>query len=152
MTVRNRATNPTSLAARRQLASVTPRATGPEPTFRQLLQKRGSGPIGHSSTRWHIASSKSQSALQPRSAALSFVTRAWSWLHTKYTISANKRLRLAETVSLGDKRFVSLVTVDGREFLIGGGASGVSLLAEWGTKAKPATTYRRKSAAKEKTA
>jgi hypothetical protein len=55
--------------------------------------------------------------------------RAWSWLHTKYTLTATKRLRVAETVSLGEKRFVSIVCVEGREFLIGGGASGVSLLA-----------------------
>ncbi|HEX4322519.1 MAG TPA: flagellar biosynthetic protein FliO [Acidobacteriaceae bacterium] len=43
-------------------------------------------------------------------------------------MSATKRLRVAEVASLGDKRFVALVSVEGREFLIGGGASGVSLL------------------------
>lgn len=60
------------------------------------------------------------------------LVRTWSWLHTKYKLTATKRLRVAETVSLGEKRFVSIVCVEGREYLIGGGASGVSLLAQLG--------------------
>ena len=60
------------------------------------------------------------------------LAQAWSWLHAKYRQTATKRLRVAETVSLGEKRFVSIVCVEGREFLIGGGASGVSLLAQLG--------------------
>ncbi len=40
----------------------------------------------------------------------------------------NRRLRVSETISLGDKRFVSVVDVDGTSFLIGGGAGGVVLL------------------------
>jgi hypothetical protein len=57
------------------------------------------------------------------------LARAWSWLHSKYALSATKRLRVSETVSLGEKRFVALVCVEGREFLIGGGSAGVSLLS-----------------------
>lgn len=53
---------------------------------------------------------------------------AWAWLKRNYVSSATKRLRVAETVSLGDKRFVAILRVDGREFLIGGGTSGISLL------------------------
>jgi flagellar biogenesis protein FliO len=60
------------------------------------------------------------------------LVRGWSWLHAKYTQTATKRLRVSETVSLGEKRFVSIVRVEDREFLIGGGASGVSLLAQLG--------------------
>jgi hypothetical protein len=56
--------------------------------------------------------------------------RAWSWLQTKYVQTATKRMRVAETVSLGEKRFVSIVSIEGREFLIGSGASGVTLLAQ----------------------
>jgi hypothetical protein len=58
--------------------------------------------------------------------------RAWTWLQSKYALTATRRLRVAETVSLGEKRFVALVCVEGREFLVGGGASGVSLLAQLG--------------------
>jgi len=56
--------------------------------------------------------------------------RAFSWVQSKYAMTATKRLRVSETVSLGEKRFVALVTVEGREFLIGGGSAGVSLLAQ----------------------
>jgi Flagellar biosynthesis protein, FliO len=58
------------------------------------------------------------------------LARAWGMLQTKYALTTTKRLRVAETVSLGEKRFVSIVSVGGREFLIGGGTSGVSLLAQ----------------------
>ena len=61
------------------------------------------------------------------------LVRAWAWLHTKYAQSATKRLRVVETVTLGEKRFVSIVSVEGREFLIGGGTSGVALLAALGS-------------------
>lgn len=60
------------------------------------------------------------------------LNRAWSWLNGKYALGANKRLRVAETVSLGEKRFVALVRVEDCEFLIGGGSSGVSLLTQLG--------------------
>jgi len=59
--------------------------------------------------------------------------RAWSWLNRNYSMSSNKQLRVAETVSLGDKRFVAVVQVEGRKFLIGGGSAGVSLLTQLGT-------------------
>src|SRR5579875_75163 len=43
---------------------------------------------------------------------------------------AKKRLQMLETVPLGEKRFVALVQVDGRQFLIGGAPSNVGMLAE----------------------
>jgi hypothetical protein len=58
------------------------------------------------------------------------LARGWSWLHRKYKLTATKRLRVTETVSLGEKRFVSIVCVEDQEFLIGGGSAGVSLLAQ----------------------
>lgn len=59
---------------------------------------------------------------------IAMLKQIWSWIQARYSASTTKRLRVAEVASLGDKRFVALVTVEGREFLIGGGASGVSLL------------------------
>lgn len=56
--------------------------------------------------------------------------RAWSWLNRKCTLSTTKHLRVAETVSLGEKRFVAVIHVEGRRFLIGGGSAGVSLLTQ----------------------
>lgn len=37
---------------------------------------------------------------------------------------------MAATVSLGEKRFVAVIQIDGLQFLIGGGASNVALLAQ----------------------
>jgi flagellar biogenesis protein FliO len=45
-------------------------------------------------------------------------------------------MHLTETISLGEKRFVTLLKVDGREFLIGGSAAGVNLLSQWDTAAE----------------
>ena len=55
----------------------------------------------------------------------------WRWVERKRSqqISA-KRLRVAETISLGEKRTLSIVTVDGSQYLIGSSASGVQLLTK----------------------
>jgi hypothetical protein len=73
---------------------------------------------------------------------ISGLARVWSWLHARYTDTATKRLRVSETVSLGEKRFVALVTVEGREFLVGGGASGVSSMTHLGAAREPADALR----------
>ena len=63
---------------------------------------------------------------------LSALQGAWKWIqrHGGATILTprNRRLRVSETISLGDKRFVSIVEVDGTSFLIGGGTGSVVLL------------------------
>ena len=41
---------------------------------------------------------------------------------------------MAETVSLGEKRFVAVVQVDGRHFLLAGGPTNIALLAQLDTK------------------
>lgn len=43
-----------------------------------------------------------------------------------------RRLRLEETLSLGDRRFVALLRVDGRELLIGATPHSLTLLDELG--------------------
>ena len=62
--------------------------------------------------------------------AIAPLASAWAWLKDNYASSTTKRMRVAETVSLGEKRFVAILRVDGREFLIGGGTSGISLLTQ----------------------
>ena len=41
-----------------------------------------------------------------------------------------KRLRICESVPLGDKRFVAVIQVDNQQFLLGGSANSISLLAQ----------------------
>jgi hypothetical protein len=56
--------------------------------------------------------------------------KTWNWLLTHLAShQARKRLRVCETVSLGEKRFVAVVEVDGEQFLVGGAASSVATLA-----------------------
>ena len=58
------------------------------------------------------------------------LSRSVRWLQQRG--SSKKRLHMIETVSLGEKRFVALVKVDGREFLLGGAPSSVGMLADLG--------------------
>jgi hypothetical protein len=50
-----------------------------------------------------------------------------------------------EMVPLGEKRFLAVVSVEGHEFLIGGGASGVSVVTQLedalGSAAVPRTDF-----------
>lgn len=63
------------------------------------------------------------------------ISRAWGWLRAwQGTRSPTRRLRVAETVSLGEKRFVAVVQVDGRHFLLAGGAANIALLAQLDTQ------------------
>ena len=58
--------------------------------------------------------------------AVDMLARFFSFLRGRG--STPKQLRLLETLPLGEKRFVALVSAEGHKFLIGGGSSGVSLL------------------------
>lgn len=65
---------------------------------------------------------------RPRNQPL--LTLVWNWLKKQQVLSTKKQLRVSDTVSLGEKRFVAILHTEGQKFLIGGGASGVALLAE----------------------
>ncbi len=55
------------------------------------------------------------------------------WIKGHVKIQANrKRLRVSESVSLGEKRFIAVVQLDGNEFLVGGAPNSLSLLANVG--------------------
>jgi flagellar biogenesis protein FliO len=59
------------------------------------------------------------------------ISRLWKYIRAQQVVRSNsKRLQLAETISLGEKRFVAVIRVDGREFLVGGGATSVTLLTQ----------------------
>jgi hypothetical protein len=98
----------------------------PAPTLREEaalhVQAAAAEPVAQTLS---AAGVKAQLPLQLGPGLLS---RALSWLNGKRRPGATTQLRVAETVSLGEKRFVAVVHVDGRKFLIGGGTSGVSLL------------------------
>ena len=55
---------------------------------------------------------------------------AWAWLRKIQIRQNNKRLRVCETVPLGERRFIAVIQVDNRQFLVGGASNSVSLLAQ----------------------
>lgn len=55
---------------------------------------------------------------------------AWNWTRKQLkSRQVRKRLRVCESVSLGEKRFVAVIEVDGEQFLVGGASSSVATLA-----------------------
>ena len=62
------------------------------------------------------------------------VVRLWRWAGSQVNGLAarqrTRRLRVSETISLGEKRFVSILEVDGEQLLIGGSAENLVLLAK----------------------
>ncbi len=79
-------------------------------------------------------------------AAATQVRALWAWLERKRSSHfAARRLHLAETLSLGEKRFVSIIEVDGTQYLIGGSSGNVQLLSrleDHGPKALPMRAQR----------
>jgi len=60
---------------------------------------------------------------------LHWLTAAFKWAVKIGGHQAKKRLRVCESVSLGEKRFVAVIEVDGEQFLVGGASSSVATLA-----------------------
>ncbi len=59
-----------------------------------------------------------------------WLAHAWLWFcNQMQSRQSKKRLRVCETVSLGEKRFVAVIQVDGEQFLVGGAAGSVATLA-----------------------
>jgi len=55
---------------------------------------------------------------------------AWNWARKQTKCrQAKKRLHVRETVSLGEKRFVAVIEVDGKHFLLGGAQNSVTAIA-----------------------
>jgi flagellar biogenesis protein FliO len=63
--------------------------------------------------------------------ASGLLSRALNWIRERQAgRSGGRRLKVTETVSLGEKRFVAVIQVDGNQYLVGGGATNVALLAQ----------------------
>ena len=62
---------------------------------------------------------------------VTYAGAAWRWVERRRTLQlSNRRLRLTETISLGEKRSVSIVQVNDVQYLIGHCAGSVQLLAK----------------------
>ena len=91
-------------------------------SFQEVLRMKKSEPFAAETSRAKIES--------PLRILIARVLSAWTWLANKRSLQlASKRLRVAETIQLGEKCFVSILQVDGAQYLIGGAAGNVQLLA-----------------------
>jgi len=95
-------------------------------TFQETLRIREAAPV--------VASISSPADRRPNVDKLRLAferfQQAWRWLERKRSQQlSSRRLRVAETISLGEKRSVSIVQVDGSQFLIGCSSASVQLLA-----------------------
>ncbi len=69
------------------------------------------------------------------------------WYRSFNKTRAERRLRMCDTLSLGDRRFVALIELDGEKFLVGGGATSVALLASVQKSARRKTAKTRREMA-----
>ena len=100
--------------------------------MKKTLSNKPNPTTGHPLPIPIIADEASLNTLRGQS---SLISRAWTWLRAlQGTRPSTRRLRVAETVSLGEKRFVAVVQVDGRHFLLAGGPTNIALLAQLDTQ------------------
>jgi hypothetical protein len=103
------------------------RSGGDEESTRRLLEARASS-LGSALAPPAPIENASLKLLQNAGGLL---TRGLNWIRARQSARSNdRRLQVAATVSLGDKRFVAVIQVDGLQFLVGGGATNVALLAQ----------------------
>jgi flagellar biogenesis protein FliO len=79
----------------------------------------------------------------------------WNWARFRRTAQSNaEKLAVTSSVSLGEKRFVAVIQFGELQYLVGGGATNVALLAQlnpnesFGGMLKDSMTARKKSPAK----
>ena len=68
-------------------------------------------------------------AAPPNTAWISALKNLWQWSTHAVKIRKPRRLRVCETLSLGDRRFLAVVEFDHQEFLVGGTGSSLELMA-----------------------
>jgi flagellar biogenesis protein FliO len=74
-------------------------------------------------------------SLRPLQSPTGLISRLWGWFKARqFAHSSDRRLRVAATASLGEKRFVALIQIDDQQFLVGGGSGNVVLLAQVNAK------------------
>jgi flagellar biogenesis protein FliO len=69
-------------------------------------------------------------ALSPSGAAWALaVKNTWEWVRRAVKPRRSRRLRVCESLSLGERRFLAVIEFDRQEFLVGGSGNSLSLLA-----------------------
>lgn len=69
------------------------------------------------------------SAREPQPVWALNLLRAWRWVQRSVIARRTRRLRVCETLSLGERRFLAVIEFDHQEFLVGGGGNSLEVLA-----------------------
>lgn len=122
---------PPQFSSTRQAPPVQTRrmAMGTPTDLREIRLQSPPGPLTRQAV---LAPEKRTPPEAPRGGVLS---RLFAFLSGR--VPAAKKLRVAETVALGEKRFVAIIDADGQKYLIGGGTAGVALLTRLDDAANP---------------
>ena len=68
-------------------------------------------------------------AITPPGAAWVALKNIWQWTRRAVKARKTRRLRVCETLSLGERRFLAVIEFDRQEFLVGGSGNSLALLA-----------------------
>src|SRR5271157_739402 len=75
------------------------------------------------------ANAASQATSPPETAWAVSLKYLWQWVQRAVKSRKTRRLRVCETLSLGERRFLAVIEFDRQEFLVGGTGSSLELLA-----------------------
>lgn len=71
----------------------------------------------------------SQASLTPGAAWAVTLKTLWQWVRHAVKTRKVRRLRVCESLSLGERRFLAVIEFDRQEFLVGGSGSSLVFLA-----------------------
>ncbi len=75
------------------------------------------------------ANAASQATCPPVAAWTVALKTLWQWVQRAVKPRRVPRLRVCETLSLGERRFLAVIEFDRQEFLVGGSGNSLELLA-----------------------
>jgi flagellar biogenesis protein FliO len=76
-----------------------------------------------------IADATSQVTSLPEAAWVAALKNLWQWTRRNVKVRKHRRLRVCETLSLGERRFLAIIEFERQEFLVGGSGNSLELLA-----------------------
>ncbi len=75
------------------------------------------------------ANTASQATSSPGAAWAVALKNSWQWVRSAVKPRQVRRLRVCETLSLGERRFLAVIEFNRQEFLVGGSGNSLALLA-----------------------
>jgi flagellar biogenesis protein FliO len=76
------------------------------------------------------ANAPSQAISAPQTVWVAALKNLLQWSRRAVKVRKPRRLRVCETLSLGERRFLAVIEFDRQEFLVGGTGSSLELLAK----------------------